>query len=294
VRPIRSFLFVPGMKQSWMDKLHQCSADAVILDLEDSVPVAMKTETREIVKAQIQPLAKQGQRVYVRINRGQYMHNLKDILAIVQPGLEGIVLPMVHGPEDVDMVSAIVSEAEKEAGLDHGSVGIVPALETPRSLQLAYEFATRDRVTALIGASAKNGDLSRMLGFRWTVQGLESLYFKSRSVLAARAAGKIAFGGCWQDVHDLDGLRSYTEFSRDLGFSGDVILHPSNAPILNEVFTPTASEVEYYRGLVAAVEEGIASGQASVMYKGEHVDYAHAATARSAISLAESLGSPAR
>jgi citrate lyase subunit beta/citryl-CoA lyase len=276
-----------------MDKLHDCQADAVILDLEDSVPVVSKAQARDIVREKIGPLAAQGERVYVRINRGRHMHDLEDILACVQTGLEGLVLPMVHGPEDIDIVSALISEAEDRVGLAQGAIGLIPALETPRSLQHAYEFATRDRVTALIGASAKNADLSRMLGFRWSAAGLESLYFKSRTVLAARAANKFPIGGCWQDVHDLEGLRTYTEASRDLGFGGDVILHPSNAPVLNEVFVPSASEIAYYRGLVDAVEQGVAEGRASVIYKGEHVDYAHAATARAALELADSFGGQA-
>ncbi|MEI6115994.1 MAG: CoA ester lyase [Burkholderiales bacterium] len=289
MKPIRSFLFVPGNKPSWIEKVIASKADALILDLEDSVPQDMKAEAREIVKSKLAWLAEQKQRVYVRINRSAYLYDFEDILAVVSPHLEGIMISKTCGPEDVDIVSAMLSEAEYRNGVAVGTTRVMPLLETARSMHLCYEIAQRDRVPALIGASAKNADVARALGYVWTPGGRETLYLKSRVVMAARAAGKLAIGGLWQQVHDLEGLRKSSELDRELGMTGELALHPTNVATLNEVYSPTPEEVAYYKGMIAAVEKAIAEGRASTIYDGEHVDLAHVKTAREIIALAESF-----
>ena len=112
MKPIRSFLFVPGSRESWLDKVVGAGADALILDLEDSVPIDAKVAARALVARKIAGLAAAGQRVYVRINRSPFMYSMEDLLAVVVPGLEGIVLSKPGGPEDIDMGSAMVAEAE--------------------------------------------------------------------------------------------------------------------------------------------------------------------------------------
>lgn len=286
--PIRSFLFVPGNRESWIDKCPASGADAVILDLEDSVPPAEKETARRLVASKIATLARAGQRTYVRINRSAHLFSFEDLMAVVQDGLEGIVLPMPNGPEDVALASALVAEAEERNGIAHGRVGLVPALETPRSLQLAYECALIDRVTALIGASAKNADLSRAMGFQWSADSFESVYLKSRTVMAARAAGKLPIGGIWQQVHDLEGLRGYATLDRQLGMSGETILHPSNAPVVNALFTPSADDLAFYAKMIEVYEAAVVQGRSSVMYLGEHIDAAHAKTARDIVASAQS------
>lgn len=292
MKPIRSMMFVPGNRESMIDKCSRAGADAVILDLEDSVPPQDKTGARELVARKVSAVAGTGQRTYVRINRSAHLFSFEDVMAVVQTGLEGIVLPMPNGPEDVALAAALIAEAEERNGVEAGSVGIVPALETPRSLQLAYQCALNPRVTALIGASAKNADLARAMGFEWSADSFESVYLKSRTVMAARSAGKQPIGGIWQQVHDLEGLRAYARLNRRLGMGGEVILHPSNAAVVNEIFTPSDSDVAYYQGMVEAYEAAVKQGRSSVMYAGEHIDAAHAKTARDIVDLALSHRQP--
>lgn len=286
IDPIRSFMFVPGHRASMIDKCAASGADAVILDLEDSVPEPDKAAARELVAGRIRQLAQAGQRTYVRINRSRHLYSFEDVMAVVRPGLEGIVLSMPDGPGDVALACALVAEAEERNGVEAGSVGIVPALETPRSLQLAFECAQMERVTALIGASARNADLQRAMGWEWQADSLESLYMKSRVVMACRAAGKLPIGGIWQQVHDLEGVRNYARQDRKLGMSGTTILHPANAAVVNAIFMPSADDVAYYEGMLQAFEEGLKQGRASVMYRGEHIDAAHAKTAQQKVALA--------
>jgi citrate lyase subunit beta/citryl-CoA lyase len=291
MKPIRSFLFVPGNKESWIEKSITSKADALILDLEDSVPPDQKTEARSIVSSKLAWLAQQNQRTWVRINRSPHLYDFDDILAIVGPHLEGVVISKPVGPEDVDTVSAMLSEAEYRNGSPVGSTRVIPLLETARSLQFAYEIALRERVPAIVGATAKNADVARALSTVWSQEGRETLYLKSRVVMAARAAGKLPVGGLWQQVHDLEGLKESSERDRALGMSGELVLHPSNVATVNQVYSPSTEEIAFYRGMIAALEKAQCEGRASCIYDGEHIDIAHVKTAKEIIALAETFSS---
>lgn len=291
MKPIRSFLFVPAHKEKWVARIADFGADAVILDLEDSVPVDLKPAARAIAGDAIGELAAAGQRVYVRVNPTPYIYDLEDLHAVIQSGCEGLVLSKTSGPEGVATLDALVSDIELRAGLDVGHTRFLPVLESARAIQFAFEIAEHPRVVTLCAASARNGDVARAMGFEWTEAGLESLYLESRAVLAVRAAGKSCpIAGLWQDVHDLDGLRRYCEFHRQLGFKGEMILHPSNVAVANAVFTPGEAELDYYRGMIEAFETAERGGRAAIVYEGEHVDYAHVATAREVLAMARDLG----
>lgn len=292
MKPIRSFLFVPGSRASWLDKVPAYGADAIILDLEDSVPLASKDEARKIVASRIAMLVAAGQRVFVRINKSAFLYSMKDLEAVVVPGVEGIVLSKPNGPEDVDMAALMVSEAETLNGLAVGSLVLVPTLETARSIQFAHDIALRPRVAALACAAARNGDVARSVGFQWTREGLESLHFKSAVVIAARAAGKMPITGLWQEVHDLEGLRQTALAHRRLGFVGELLLHPSNVPVVNAAYSPTPEDIAYYEGMIKAFDAAQALGRAAVIYDGEHVDYAHVKTAREIVAQGRLMSVP--
>lgn len=289
MKPIRSFLFVPGNKPSWIEKVVASNADALILDLEDSVPADQKTQARAIVQSRLAWLAEQKQRVYVRINRSPHLYDFDDILAVVGPHIEGIMISKPCGPEDIDCVSMMLAEAEYRNGADIGSTRVIPLLETARAIQFAYEIAIRDRVPAIVGATAKNADVARALGYVWSPDGRETLYLKSQAVVAARAAGKLPIGGVWQQVHDLEGLKKSAEKDRALGMSGELLLHPSNVTTVNQVYSPTPEEIVFYKGMITALEKAQTEGRASTIYDGEHIDIAHVKTAREIIALAESF-----
>lgn len=291
MKPIRSFLFVPGNKASWMEKVIGSKADALILDLEDSVPHAHKAEARSIVKSKLSWLAERGQRIWVRINRSPHLYDFDDILAVVSPLVEGIVISKPCGPEDIHTVSAMLSEAEYRNGVEIGHTKVIPLLETARSLQYAYEIALCERVPAIVGATAKNADVARALKTVWSLDGRETLFLKSRIVMAARAAGKLPIGGVWQQVHDLEGLKVSSEKDRQLGMSGELLLHPSNVEIVNRMYSPSPEEIAFYEGMIEALEKAQAEGRASCIYDGEHIDIAHVKTAREIIDLARSFNS---
>ncbi|MCM3569016.1 CoA ester lyase [Neobacillus mesonae] len=280
----RTLLFIPGIKKQWFANITSSQADAVILDIEDSVAVELKTLARQYVSEAISELSSKGVHVFVRINVGPEGFNLEDIKAIVKVGLQGIVIPKVDGPDDIDRLSSLVKENEERQGLPAGSIRFLPILETAKSMQLAYEIASCKRVMGIAGLSAKNGDVARALGYQWTAEGLETLFMRSKVVMAARAAGVMPIGGLWQDVHNLEGLRKSSKFNRQLGFDGELVLHPSNVPIVNEIYSLSDDEIAYYREMVEVFERAEKQGKTAIMYKGEHIDYAHVKTAKEVLS----------
>jgi citrate lyase subunit beta/citryl-CoA lyase len=287
-------LFVPGTKPSWVDKAIASGTDAVILDLEDSVPLGEKDAARAAVRASVQGLATADGTIgtWVRPNAWESRLAGADLEAVVVAGLDGIFLPKVYGPADILRFDALLEHFEIRAGIEVGSVEIIVSLETAESMGACEEIAhASPRVASLFGATARDADIGRALGFTWTAEGLETLYLRSRILLACRAAGlQHPVCGLWQDLPDLDGLERFATSNRGLGYRGQVAIHPSHVEVINRVFTPTAEELAFYRGMVAALEAAQAAGDAAVDYEGQHIDIAHVKTARDILARADALG----
>lgn len=286
MRPIRSLMFVPGHKEKWIEKIPGFGADAVVLDLEDSVPDALKTAARGLVGAAIPVLSGKGPRLYARTNRGRHAYDVEDIAAVVQPGLDGIFVSKAEDAIDIECLSRLIAEAEHRRGMEQGVIKLIVPVETARAAQFVFDIASHPRVENMVQVTAKGADLERNLGFTWTPSGLETLYLRSQAVVAARAAGKPhIIGGMWQEVHDLDGLRKAALFNKTLGFTGEIVLHPSNVAVVNEVYSPSPQEIDHYRGMIAAFAEAEARGEGALMYRGEHIDIAHVQTARAFLAM---------
>ena len=207
---------------------------------------------------------------------------------MVQPGLSGIFVAKAEDPTDVECLSRLIAEIEHTRGMPIGAVRLIVPIETARAAQFVFDIVSNARVESLAQVSAKGADLERNLGFTWTPQGLETLYLRSQAVVAARAAGKpFIIGGLWQEVHDLDGLRKSATFNKTLGFTGEIVLHPSNVAVVNEIYSPSPAELDHYHGMVAAFAEAEARGEGAIIYRGEHVDIAHVQTARAFLALWE-------
>lgn len=293
MKPMRSVLFVPGHRESWPAKAVAAGADGVILDLEDSVPLASKADARRIVASSIRALASASKKVgvYVRLNALESNLAGDDIEQVAIEGLDGFVLPKTYGERDIIQFDALVSHYERRNGVKPGTLEFILSLETAQAYASCERMiAASPRVATLFAGTARDADVSRSIGFEFTPQGLETLYLRSRAVLATRAAGlEFPLVGVWQDLNDLDGARRFSEQNRQLGFRGQVLIHPSHIPLANEVFTPSAQDVAFYTGMIAAFEQAEAAGIAATVYEGHHIDYAHVKTARQVIALHASL-----
>lgn len=293
MKPTRSMLFVPGHRKGWAEKAVAAGADAVILDLEDSVPQDMKAETRHIVAATIGELARNHPDVgvYVRLNALETGIMGDDLEVVAIEGCDGFLPPKTYGARDVISAEALVSHYERRNGVAEGRLEFVLSLETAQAYaDCENMISASPRCATLFAGTARDADVSRSIGFEFTPAGFETLYLRSRAVLAVRAAGKdFPIVGLWQDLKDNDGAWKFARDNKQLGFRGMVAIHPSHVAIANEVFQPTSQEVSFYKGMIDAFEAGLERGLAAVAYEGMHIDLAHVKTAKSVIALHETL-----
>jgi citrate lyase subunit beta / citryl-CoA lyase len=289
---LRSVLYTPGHREDLIAKAGRYGADALCLVLEDSVPDERKDEARAITGAGLAALAAEGQVVFVKVNPLSGGGLADDLEAIVRPGLAGIILPKVFTAEDVRRVDMLLGEAEKAGGCEAGSVAILVLVETPLACVKGYEVASASpRVVGLIPGTAPNGDMARELGFQWTPEGLERLYLRSKLVMDGRAAQLTnLLDGIYGEVADIEGLVAEARHTRQLGYRGKLVVHPSHVEPINEVFTPSAAEVAEQRKVLEAFEASLAEGSAAIVVDGRFIDYAMAATARQILDLAARAG----
>jgi citrate lyase subunit beta/citryl-CoA lyase len=293
IGPYRSLLFVPAHKPDWVDKAIAAGADAVVLDLEDSVPEQQKEAARALARESVERVRKSNDTVglLVRVNGLATRATGADLEAVVGPGLDGVFAPKIEQPTDVLRYDALLDHFEARNGVN-GLQYVVP-VETVRAIQNCREIALASpRVGAMIGPTAEHADIAREVGFEFTPEGLETLYLRSRVLLACREAGIHALTALWERLDDLEGLRRFAELGRRLGFRGMVAIHPKHVPVVNEVFSPTADQIAFYEGLVAAYEAAAGQGHGALRYRGLHIDKAHYDKAVLWLARARSLGSP--
>ncbi|MCR3718639.1 MULTISPECIES: HpcH/HpaI aldolase/citrate lyase family protein [Prauserella salsuginis group] len=296
MHPYRSVLFVPAHKPEWVTKAIASGADAVVLDLEDSVPADRKAEARGLVADTVGRAREAGHEVglFVRPNALDTGLAGTDLEAAVCPGLTGLFVPKVRDRDDVLRWETLVDwfelrnilelrdGLEPSNGAAAGSaLELIVPVEMVEAIQNCREIAgASPRVGAMIGPTAEHADIARAVGYRWSREGTETLYLRSRILLACREYGLHALTGLWEDLSDLDGLKAFADYGLQLGFRGQIAIHPSHVSTINEVFSPTPEEIEFREGLVAAFEEASARGDGAVRYRGIHIDKAHADTAR--------------
>jgi citrate lyase subunit beta/citryl-CoA lyase len=276
IGPYRTLLFVPGHKTSWVSKAIDAGADAIVLDLEDSVPEGDKDGARALVRESIDQVRTNNTEValLVRVNALATRLTGADLEAVVGPGLDGIFAPKIEQATDVLRYDALLDHFETRNGVS-GLQYVVP-VETVKAVQNCREIALASpRVGAMIGPTAEHADIAREVGFEFTPEGLETLYLRSRVLLACREAGIHALTALWERLEDIDGLRRFAEFGRQLGFRGMVAIHPRHVSVINDVFSASAEQIEFYQGMVAAYEQAAAGGHGALRYRGLHIDKAH-------------------
>ena len=278
--PIRTYLYVPGYDERKIEKSLASEADAVVLDLEDAVALNRKDEARETVVRVLR--SGPGKPVFVRVNAVGTELAAADIDAVIGRHLAGLRLPKIQSVESVMLVAETLDELRSEAVIQC-------LIESALGLERAFEIAiSHERVT---GISLGDADLAADLGVG-DEAGL--LYARSRIVSAARAAGlQHPVQSVYTNIHDLDGLRRSTEEGKRFGFFGRSTIHPSQVPVVNEIFTPTKEEVTKAQELIDRLADEAASGTgAFVLGDGRFVDRAVVESARLTLALARRSGTP--
>ena len=265
----RSLLFVPANVERFIAKAHTRGADAIQIDLEDSVPPAAKAEARAAV-AEVAPRVRQaGADVVVRINRPLQMA-IPDIQASVGPHVDALALPKVENAAHVRLLVEVIEEAERERGVEAGHTRLIAMIETAGAFfELREIAAAHPRV---VGITLGGEDFALSAGMLPEPDGL--YVPKIQTVIAARAAGILPLGflGTIAEYRDLDAFRATIQRSRRLGFRGASCIHPNQVAVLNECFAPDPQEVEHARGMLDAYERACAEGRGSVEYGGKMID----------------------
>ncbi|MBW2086650.1 MAG: CoA ester lyase [Deltaproteobacteria bacterium] len=287
---IRTALFVPGNQPDRVDKAVHTGADAVIIDLEDAVPLAEKEKTRAMVRDK---LIQHDQRaMFVRVN-GLETGFLKGDLEVVAVGaLAGIMLPKAESAAHVREISARLNEVEKAQGIPLGTISVLPLIESARAVQNIFEIVSvKTDPPRFFFVAFGAADYALDMGIELTRQGTELLYARSRICIACRAAGIDAplDTPFMIDIRDLKALKAEARQARQIGFQGKLCIHPDQVSPCNEVFSPTEEEIKQAAMAVQAFEDAEARGIGAIQIEGRFIDYAVVERARRTLEMAALL-----
>ena len=284
---MRSLLFVPGNRPDMLEKALGLAADALVPDMEDSVPPGEKENARNTIASHLPRLAQAGPLVIPRVNAPGTDLLEDDLAAVVSPHTFGVSVGKIDSSQDVNLVSSLVDGLEKKARLEPGSIRLVLWIETAMGLVNAYEIcAASPRV---VGVAFGAEDFTYDMGIGRTEDGSEVAYARSVICVAARAAGVLAFDTPYFSFRDLDGLRHAAVAARRLGFRGMFAIHPAQVGVINEEFAPSPAEVEHASRVVAAFQEAERSGRGSTSLDGKVIDVPVVKRARSLLKLAQTM-----
>jgi citrate lyase subunit beta / citryl-CoA lyase len=287
----RSLMFVPGNSDRMITKAltELPNLELAMLDLEDGVPPWQKDEAREMTASKL-GLPPGGPVRFVRINAVGTDRMEADFASILVPGLEGLVLPKVERPEEVELVDRVLTEREPQVGLAPGSVKLLVAIESSRGLFAARDCAAASpRVMGLM-FGAEDYALDLGLSTHRVGEAQELIFARSWLVNAAAAEHVQSVDGVWPDFKDLEGTTRDAWQARRLGFTGKSTFHPGQIDIINEVFSPTQEDVEFAQRVVDAFDQAQAAGQGSVALGGQLIDLPIVERARRVLKLHDTLG----
>jgi len=265
----RSFLFVPADNERLLASAVAKPADVVILDLEDGTHPSRKALARERLSAGITRIAQAGKAAAVRIN-GDLNTAVTDLRCSVMPGLALVLLPKVEHPRDVQLLSALVGDVEREAGMVVGGIRFLLQIESCLALPRLHEIAAADPRT--MGMMLGSEDFSLDCGGLPTPQ---ALMVPSLMVLhACRAAGiqPIGFIASIAELGEVEQFTRVLEEARALGFRGAVLVHPKFLEATNACYTPTPGQVAQARELIAVFEAAQAKGLGAIKHEERMID----------------------
>ncbi len=289
---LRSLLFAPAIHARHVEKALSGAADGVILDLEDSVANAEKPAARQLARQALIDRASRaesdGVRVYVRVNGLTTPYTYEDLLTVVAPGLDGVILPKTESAAHLLTVDWLLTQLERAAGLPQGGIEIMPIVETAAGVTHLAEIASATPRVRRLNFGA--GDFSLDTNMIWTAGQEGILWARIQLVIVSRAARLEApVDTVYAQINDDDGLTMEAEQAKRLGFQGKACIHPRQVDIVNRVFSPSAGEIEQARAMVAAFAEAEAQGVASIRIGGQFIDYPVAARAQRTLELAEQV-----
>jgi citrate lyase subunit beta/citryl-CoA lyase len=285
---LRSLLFIPGDSEKKLGNGDRAGADALVLDLEDSVLPENKARGRGLTVEYLKERAKAARRseLWVRINSLDSALALADLSAVVAAAPDGVMLPKAEGPSDVARLSFYLDALEAQAGLTVGSTRVLPVATETAAAPFNLGAYSAARLSRLAGLTWGSEDLSTALGASTNRDASGEWAFTYRVVrslmlLGARAAGVQAIDTLYADFRDEKGLRTASRASRTEGFTGRLAIHPAQVAAINESYAPSAEEIEHAHRVVAAFEASPGAG--AVGLDGKMIDIPHLKQAQALI-----------
>ena len=285
---IRSLVFVPGNRANMLERARSFDADIIMVDLEDSVPPGEKVNAREMAREWAPILRAEGKRVMVRVNSLDTGLTRAELEAVVSPGLHGISLGKVESVRDIRTVAGLLSQLEAAAGMEAGSLRIIPWIETAKAMWDARALAESSPRVVAIAFGAE--DFTNDMGIERTDMGEEVAVPRAMVPIAARAGDVGALDSPFVRFRDPDALREDARMARRMGYTGKFAIHPAQLEIINETFSPSAEEIEYARRIVEAWDAAESGGRGSLALDGRMVDVPVVKRAQNLLALAESIG----
>ena len=274
----RSFLFAPGNVARRVEKAFTLEADAVILDLEDSVAISDKVATRKQVRISLE---KKGQaRAYVRVNAPSTPFCYGDLVETLQPGIDGVVVPKIESAADLHAIDWLMAALERERGIAEGSLDLMPLIETAAGVQRVDRILQARSLRPYKGpwrvkrVAFGAGDYANDVGLSPMLEEAELAGARERVVLASRAAGmENPIDSPWFHFKEVDAFRRSLERSRRSGFQGRLCVHPDQLAPVNAAYLPGEEELARAERIVTAFRAAEARGEAAVQVDGLMVDY---------------------
>lgn len=284
----RTMIFLNAQRAALVQDAFVYQPDCVIFDLEDAVAEREKDSARIQLFNTLREIDYRGVERWVRINALDTDLFPEDIRAAVAGGAEGIRLPKTETVADVKLVEDLIEKAEKEFNREVGSTMIMAALESPLAIINAYDIAqSSDR---MMGMALSAGDFTRTMQAKRTNEGLELFVARSQLLMAARAAGIMAFDTVFTDVDNLEAFEKETQLIVDLGFDGKSLISPKQIAPVHKAFTPTEAEVEHAINIVESIKENEKAGIGVLVVDGQMIDIAHVEGAQKTLKLAKAAG----
>jgi citrate lyase subunit beta/citryl-CoA lyase len=291
IRPRRSVLYMPGSNARALDKAKTLPADGVILDLEDSVA----PEAKEAARRQVCDAVKAGgfgwREVFIRINGVDTPWHADDLFVAAHAAPDAILVPKVSTADTLELIGRRLLDM----GTDHRT-RVWAMIETPLAIFniLSIAAAARDSETRLSGFVMGTNDLAKDTRARLVPGRAPMLPWLSMCVAAARIHGIDILDGVYNDISNAEGFTKECGQGVELGFDGKTLIHPSQIEPCNKTFSPSPSEVEQARKMIAAFEQPENKGKGVVSIDGRMVERLHADQARRTVAIAEAISQSSR
>ncbi|MDO4585850.1 MAG: CoA ester lyase [Planctomycetia bacterium] len=263
---LRSPMFVPAFNRRYIDKAILSDADALILDVEDSVPLENKQEAREILADYFSRGVFRDRQVFIRINALETSDFVADMEQLVFEDLDGYMPPKIHCAQDLVLVDNQLTLIERKHGYPNGKFVLAPLIESAAAIVHINEIAHAS--SRLIALCFGGEDYLDSMQSAYTHLTPAFIYPRNAIAIAARSAGLLPIDTPYLEISDAEGFMEEEREMYKMGFAGCLLLNPKQIELAHQAFSPLPEEIEHAEGVVAAIEEAMTRGTGMAVFKG--------------------------